>query len=164
MSFNFSRVSTHSALQANATFSTTASPADVWFEDMARPATLRYSGVSASVPGCFCDGAGTLVTPVLYSITAIAVQLLQQAGALSLIYLRLRNEDAQGNVQLSTSFTRQHLLTSDTTTTTRLLTAKTEKRKAAAGKSRPSNKPAPALSSEQESSDVSSSNDDDDDE
>ena len=34
-----------------------SSPPDV---EMARLVTLRYGGESASVPGCLCDGTGTL--------------------------------------------------------------------------------------------------------
>ena len=41
-----------------------ASPADV---EMARRVALRYGGESASVPGCLCDGTGTLYR--LFSVT-----------------------------------------------------------------------------------------------
>ena len=41
-----------------------ASPPDV---EMARLDALRYGGESASIPGCLCDGAGTLYR--LFSVT-----------------------------------------------------------------------------------------------
>ena len=41
-----------------------ASPPEV---EMARLVTLRYGGESASVPGCLCDGTGTLYR--LFSMT-----------------------------------------------------------------------------------------------
>ena len=48
-----------------ATFSPSlASPRDV---EMARLVALRYGGESASVPGCLCDGTGTLYR--LFSVT-----------------------------------------------------------------------------------------------
>ena len=41
-----------------------ASPPDV---EMARLVALRYGGESASVPGCLCDGTGTLYR--IFSVT-----------------------------------------------------------------------------------------------
>ena len=41
-----------------------ASPPDV---ELARLVVLRYGGESASVPGCLCDGTGTLYR--LFSVT-----------------------------------------------------------------------------------------------
>ena len=42
-----------------------ASPPDV---ELARLVALRYGGESASVPGCLCDGTGTLLYR-LFSVT-----------------------------------------------------------------------------------------------
>ena len=58
---------------------TTASTADDWFAEMARPVALRWNGVSASAQGCLCDVAGTLAPPLLRCITATPLRCSGQS-------------------------------------------------------------------------------------
>ena len=80
----------------NTALATTASPADDWFEEMARPVAIRWGGVSASAPGCFYGGAGTLMPPVLCSITATPFAVFRSGWGAVFLALSLRNEVATG--------------------------------------------------------------------
>ena len=75
---------------------TTVSPTDDWFEEMARPVALRWGGVSAPAPGCFYGGAGTLMPPVLCSITATPFAVFRSGWGAVFLALSLRNEVATG--------------------------------------------------------------------